>query len=114
MGYIDWSSIHTVDDLKKVDPVLLYDEAEIRDPIDMRKLRPDLTEEELEDAMFWKRFVNGIMLVVGEPGAGKGVFLHMCSYKLKYYFVKLPSSTRGQDSLMATTYRSAKNSLLNR
>lgn len=85
---IDWKTIHTEHDLEKVSENLLYDESEIRDPIDMRHINPNLTEDEAEDAMFWKDFVNGILLVTGEPGSGKGIFLHMLAYKMKYYFGK--------------------------
>jgi hypothetical protein len=85
---IDWTKINTVADLKNIDDAILYDESEIRDPIDMRHLNPNLTDEEIEDALFWKDFVNGIFLVTGDAGNGKGIVLHMIAYKMKYYFGK--------------------------
>jgi hypothetical protein len=90
MSNIDWTRIHTARDLERIDEAILYDESQIRDPIDMRHLNPNLSEDEIEDAMFWKDFVNGIMLVTGDPGGGKGIFLHMLAYKMKYYFNKCP------------------------
>lgn len=49
-------------------------------------LRPNLTEEEIEDAIRLKRFKRGLMVVTGDPGSGKGLFANMMSYKMKRYY----------------------------
>jgi len=49
------------------------------------KWNPYLSEEELEDAERLGRYSRGIMLVLGDPGSGKGLFATMLSSKLKYY-----------------------------
>ncbi len=86
---IDWSRVKTIDDVLKLDEHLLFDDAEQMQPADMLKLNPNLTEEEIEDAFFWKDYNRGLMLVTGEPGAGKGILSHMISYKMKHYFGKM-------------------------
>lgn len=85
---INWEEIKTFEDIKKLDQNLLYDESRVMLPSGMMRLNPDLTEEEIEDAMFWKSFSRGKILVTGEPGSGKGIFAHMLAYKMKYYFGK--------------------------
>ena len=85
---INWSEIRTMQDILNLDKHLLFDDAEVMKPADMLRLNPSLTEEEIEDALFWKDYVRGLMLVTGEPGAGKGIFSHMLSYKMRYYFGK--------------------------
>ncbi len=86
---IDWSRIRTIDDVFHLDEHLLFDEAEVAQPMDMLKLNPNLTEEEFKDAFFWKNYTRGLMLVTGEPGSGKTSLLHLISYKMKYYFNKV-------------------------
>lgn len=86
---IDWSRIRTIEDVLHLDEHLLFDDAEMVQPLDMLKLNPNLTEEEIEDAFFWKDYVRGLMLVTGEPGAGKGIFAHMICKKMNYYFNKV-------------------------
>ncbi len=85
---IDWEKIKTLDDIKKLDKNLLYDESRVMLPSGMMRLNPELTDDEIEDAMFWKSYSRGKILVTGEPGSGKGIFSHMVSYKMKYYFGK--------------------------
>lgn len=89
MGIIDWSQIKTVDDVLRLDEHLLYDEAEVLSPTMALRLNPNLTEDEIADAQLWANYTRGLMLVTGEPGAGKGVFSHMLSYKMHHYFGKL-------------------------
>ena len=86
---IDWSQIKTIEDVFQLDRHLLFDDAEVLQPLDMLKLNPKLTEDELEDAFFWKDYTRGLMLITGEPGAGKGIFSHMLAKKMAYYFGKI-------------------------
>lgn len=85
---IDWTKIKSLDDLNKLDDNLLYDESKALLPSDMLKLNPNLTEDEVEDAFFWKDYNRGKILITGEPGSGKGILSHMIAYKMKYYFGK--------------------------
>lgn len=87
---IDWTRIKTIEDVLRLDEYLLFDESEVSQPSDMLKLNPNLTEEEMDDAFFWKDYSRGLMLVTGEPGNGKGIFSHMVSKKMGYYFDKVP------------------------
>lgn len=86
---IDWENIKDINDVMKLSKSLVFEEVETRQDIDMVKLNPNLTEEEIEDAFFWKNYIRGLMLVTGEAGAGKGIFMHMVAYKMRYYFNKL-------------------------
>lgn len=51
---------------------------------------PDLTEDQISDALFWHKFRDGqsasLMLVSGEGGSGKGVFMNMLAWKFKRYY----------------------------
>ena len=51
---------------------------------------PDLTAEQIQDALFWYKFRDGLtaslMLVSGEGGSGKGVMMNMLAWKFKRYF----------------------------
>jgi hypothetical protein len=85
---INWEEIKTFDDIKKLDKNLLYDESRIMLPSGMLKLNPNLSDTEIEDAMFWKTYSRGKILVTGEPGGGKGIFAHMVSWKMKHYLGK--------------------------
>ncbi len=49
-------------------------------------LRPLLAEWEIDDAMKMKRFIRGVMLVLGDPGSGKGLFGNTVAWKIKRYF----------------------------
>lgn len=82
--------VKSVDDLLKVDESLLYDESPEygENGLGHPNINPCLTEEEVEDALFWLRFHRGIMLVVGSAGAGKGLFANMLAWKMRYYFGK--------------------------
>lgn len=84
---IDWSKIATVEDVLKLDKNLLYDTAPPKDG--KITIRRNLTEIEKEDAEYWKKYCAGVMLVTGEAGGGKGVYIHMVAKKLSYYFGKL-------------------------
>ncbi len=81
---IDWAKIRTLSDLSTVPEEELYDNSP--DLPNDYQLMPGLTAEEIEDAMFWKDYLRGIMLVTGMPGMGKGMFAHMLAFKLKRYF----------------------------
>jgi len=52
----------------------------------MPPLNSGLTEEEIEEAPFYDQLRIGVMAVSGEPGAGKGVFLHFLLWKLRTLF----------------------------
>lgn len=105
-NYIDWSKISSLDDVQRLDRHILYDESKVRSksPLEILALKPDLTLEEREDAYFWKDFISGLMLVTGEKGGGKGIFIHMLAYKMRYYFDKIViSDTRPRESFGAYT-----------
>ncbi len=96
---IDWEKISTIEDVARLSKALVFDEAEVKQPSDMLKLNPNLSEEEIEDAFFWKDYVRGLMLVTGEPGAGKGIFMHMAAKKMNHYFGKVVvTDTRPRES----------------
>lgn len=82
---IDWTRIRTIDDLIDSENEL-FDEAPEFNPEDAYRLMPNLTDKEAENALFWRDFIRGIMLVTGDPGSGKDTFIHMLSYKLRKYF----------------------------
>ena len=84
---IDWSKISSVEDIRRLDKNLLYDSSP---PMDGNiYIRHGLTEEEKEDAKFWKQYYEGKMIVTGDTGGGKGIFIHMLMKKMSYYFDKL-------------------------
>lgn len=92
---VDWDKIKTLDDLWMIDEDELYDQSVDYDPQLDYILTPGLTVEEIEDAMFWKDFIKGIVLLTGGPGQGKGMLMHMMAYKFKKYFGKtVVSDTR--------------------
>ena len=85
----DLTKIKTVEDLDKLDESTLYDETpDYGDGVYDFKLNPDLTAEEVEDALFWARFMRGIMLIDGPAGSGKGMVANMIAWKMKRYFSK--------------------------
>ena len=51
---------------------------------------PDLTQDQIDDALFWHKFRDGqmasLMLVSGEGGTGKDVLASMLGWKFKRYF----------------------------
>lgn len=63
----------------------LYDRSDTGELYDDR-LRPNLSEEEIEDAMNLRRFIRGLMVVTGDPGSGKGLLSNMLAWKIKHYF----------------------------
>lgn len=85
---IDWSQIQTPEDIFKLDRAILYDDSPEFDPEDNYILNPNLTDEEIEDALFWRDYLRGIMLVTGMPGQGKDMFVHMLAWKMRHYFHK--------------------------
>lgn len=91
---VDWSKIKSLDDLSQLSDDELYDTS--RDGgIANYPLMPGLTDEEKEDAEFWRDYLRGIMLITGMPGQGKGMFAHMLAFKLKRYFgLTVVSDTR--------------------
>lgn len=88
MSTVDWTKIKSMDDVLKLDENLLYDESDTMLPQDLLQLNPNLTEDEVEDAFFWKDYNRGKILITGEPGSGKGITAHMIAFKMKYYFGK--------------------------
>jgi len=85
---IDWAKIKSVEDLFRLDDNLYDESPEYGDDVYDFNLNPDLTDEEIEDAMFWSKFMRGIMLVSGPAGSGKGLFAIMLAWKMRYYFGK--------------------------
>ncbi len=69
-----------------LDESVLFDSSPLFDPNEAYKLCDGLTEEEKEDAAFWKKYMRGIMLLMSPPGQGKDMFLHMLAYKAKRYW----------------------------
>lgn len=63
----------------------LYDESP-SDNLYEDRLRPDLSEWEIEDAMHKRRFIRGMMLITGDPGSGKGLFANTLAWKIKRYY----------------------------
>lgn len=51
---------------------------------------PDLTEDQITDALFWYKFRDGqsasLMLITGDGGNGKDVIASMIAWKFKRYF----------------------------
>lgn len=89
---MDLAKIKNLSDLANIPDALLYDES--GDNSDF-KLMPNLTDEEIDDALFWKDHARGLMLVLGEEGSGKTMFGHMLAYKMnKYFGLTLVSDTR--------------------
>lgn len=85
---IDWKNIKSIGDLLGIEDSSLYDESpSIEDEGDL-VLPVDLTEEEVEDALFWARYRRGFMLITGAPGAGKGLLAIMIAWKMRFYFGK--------------------------
>lgn len=84
---IDWSQIRTIDDVMALGEDDLYDFAPEYDADAVYRLADGLTDEEKDDAEFWKQYRRGLMLVTGPPGQGKDLFLHMLAYKMKRYFM---------------------------
>jgi hypothetical protein len=85
---IDWTKIKSMEDVLALDENLLFDDSKALLPSDMLQLNTNLTEEEVEDAFFWKDYNRGKILITGEPGSGKGITAHMIAYKMKYYYGK--------------------------
>jgi hypothetical protein len=86
---IDWSRIRTIEDVFKLDEDVLYDESNDTLTNGRLRVRPNLSDEDYEDAKFWAQYSRGLMLITGEPGAGKGITVHMIAKKMSYYFGKL-------------------------
>ncbi len=84
-GSINWNDIRTLDDIKKLPKEIIYDDS--IDKGNDYKIRSDIVdEEEIEDALFWKDYARGVMLVSGAAGQGKDMTAHMIAYKLHRYF----------------------------
>jgi len=49
-------------------------------------LNEGLTEEEREEAPFYNQLKRGVMVATGEPGSGKGTFMHFLLWKLRTLF----------------------------
>jgi hypothetical protein len=88
---VDLRQIKTVEDLEglsRLEQESLFDESPEYGEVYDFQLTPNLTAEEVEDALFWARFMRGIMLVDGPAGSGKGMVSNMISWKMKRYFNK--------------------------
>ncbi len=49
-------------------------------------INSDLTKEELAEVEFYTQLKRGVMVITGEPGAGKDTFMFFLLYKLKTLF----------------------------
>ncbi|MCK9369857.1 hypothetical protein M0R04_08135 [Candidatus Dojkabacteria bacterium] len=91
-NYVDWSKIKNINDVLKMSENILYNNTDTYQSSDMLVMNPNLTDEEIKDAMWWKGYLNnlrGLMLITGEPRSGKGILMHLIAKKLNYYFGKL-------------------------
>jgi len=64
----------------------LYDDSPSYAEQTRPKLNKGLSDSEVDDAIFWYPHIRGVMLVSGPPGAGKGLFSSMLSWKAKRYY----------------------------
>ena len=87
---IDWSKIRTRDDLTVVTSKLLYEDTKVYSPNELLHMRQGLSEEEIDDALFWAKFRRGIMMITSPPRQGKSTLEHLVAYKMNYYFEMLP------------------------
>lgn len=78
---IDWNRVKTRDDLTKIAG---YDDSDIGEL--HLTINPNLSEWEMEDALFWRDYARGIILINGSPGQGKGMLAHMLAFKFNRYF----------------------------
>lgn len=85
---IDWSNIKTLEDVTTLGDHRLYDLMPDDDAFSLY-INSNLTEYEYNDALFWARFMNGVILITGKPGSGKSTLLHIMAWKFKRYFGKL-------------------------
>ena len=86
---INWAEIRTMDDVVALGPEQLYDYTpEETGNYYKVQVRKGLTPHEKEDAIFWSQFTRGLMLLTGPPGSGKGLFMNMAAWKMKYYFMR--------------------------
>ena len=83
----------TRDDLNKLSTnVPLYDDSDIGEM--HLTINPNLSEWEMEDALFWRDYARGIILINGREGQGKGMLAHMMAFKFnRYYGLQVVSDT---------------------
>ena len=87
---LDWAEIKSIDDLLAVGAEKLYDYTEESDP-NRILLNPDLTDEEIEDALWWWPVLSrGIVLITGPPGMGKTGTMTALVHKARYYYLRYP------------------------
>lgn len=63
----------------------LYDLSEERGT-EAYELNEGLTDGEIKEAEFFNQFRCGVMVITGDPGAGKDTFMHYILWKLKLLF----------------------------
>ena len=78
---IDWTKVKTREDLTKIAG---YDDSDIGEL--HLQINPNLTEWEMDDALFWRDYARGIILINGREGQGKGMLAHMLAFKFNRYF----------------------------
>lgn len=64
----------------------LYDTSPEPDPNEEPELNDDLTQEELGEVELFKQLKMGVMIITGEPGAGKDTVMHFILWKLRTLF----------------------------
>jgi len=85
---VDWEGIKDRDKRWRIEKPHMFDEP----PGELYscELNPELSESEIEDAIFWRKYMRGIWLITGPPGSGKDAIANMVAFKMKYYFGKTP------------------------
>lgn len=69
-----------------IDEGELYDESPTLDDLYDIPLVDGLTPVEIAEANIWRRFYYGVMLAIGKPGSGKGLWLAVLGHKMKRFF----------------------------
>lgn len=87
---IDWTNIRDMNDILAMGSERLYDYTEEESP-DRILLNPNLTETEIEDALWWWPVLSrGLILITGPPGQGKTLTMTALVHKARYYYMRYP------------------------
>ncbi|MBA7498676.1 hypothetical protein ES704_01413 [subsurface metagenome] len=65
---------------------MYYPDTEEEEGLYNVELNPDLTEQEIEEALRLYKLSRGIMIVTGMPGSGKDLWGNVLSWKLRRFF----------------------------
>lgn len=86
MGLADIKTVKEYRELFEKGDMSMFDNAPSYEEQMRPRLNDNLSDEELKDAIHWHRFMRGVMLVSGRPGAGKGLFQNVLAWKAKRYY----------------------------